>query len=420
MKWNLRKPVMLAMAASMALVAAGCGSSPATTTSKSQAPIKIGFLYPETGVFAAPGKYMANGLTLFLQQHHYKLAGRKIEVITADTQGNPQVAITQAKKLVEQDHVNLLFGPLSAAVGSALQPYIDSQGIPTIYPIVSSDDLTQRLPSQYIVRTGWTSSQTTQPLGDYAYKQLGYRKVVTVGYDFSFGWQSVSGFVSAFQNEGGKVAQEIWTPLTTQNYAPYLSQIPKSGIDAVMISYSGSAAISFIQQYKQFGLKYPIIAQGNATDESTLGATGPDAVGIISALHYSGALTTPNAVAFEKAYEKKFGAVPSYYSEGTYVGGMFLLAGLEKLHGNISNTQAFVKAMKTASIPNAPRGPITMDKYGNPIENVYIRKVEMVNGQLENVVIYTYPKVSQFWTESPSTFLAHPVFSNTYPKPTGP
>ncbi len=419
--WNLRKPAMLAVAATVALAAAACGSTtPSSAPAKNLGPIKIGFLYPQTGVFAAPGQYMYNGLELFLQQHHYELAGRKIEVITADTQGNPQVGITQAQKLVEQDHVNLLFGPLSAAVGSALVPFIDQAKIPTIYPIVSSDNLTQRTISPYIVRTGWTSSQTTQPLGAYAYKTLGYRKVVTVGYDFSFGWESIGGFVQTFQQNGGKVLKEIWSPLTATNYAPYLSQIPKSGIDAVMISYSGSAAINFIHQYKQFGLKYPIIAQGNTTDESTLAAEGPDAIGIISALQYSGALTNPNAVAFEKAYEKEFGAVPSYYSEGTYVGGMFLQAGLEKMHGNISNTAAFLKAMRTASIPNAPRGPITMDKYGNPVQNVYIRKVEMVNGQLQNTVIYTYPKVSQFWTTPPSVFLAHPVYSNTYPVPTGP
>lgn len=418
--WNLRKSAILGVAATTMLSAAAGVAAPVTASARTLPPLKIGFLYPETGVFAAPGQFMANGLTLFLQQHHYVLDGRKIEVITADTQGNPQVAITQAQKLVQQDHVNLLFGPLSAAVGSALQTYIDQAKIPTIYPIVSSDDLTQRQPSPYIVRTGWTSSQTTQPLGDYAYKHLHYRKVVTVAYDFSFGWQSVGGFVSSFQHEGGKVVKEIWSPLTTTNYAPYLSQIPKSGINAVMVSFSGSAAINFIQQYHQFGLKYPIIAQGNTTDESTLNAEGKDAIGIISALQYSGSLTNKYALAFERAYELKYHTVPSYYSEGTYVGGMFLLAGLQKMHGNISNKLAFIRAMRTASLPDAPRGPITMDKYGNPVQNVYIRKVEYVHGRLRNIVIFTYPKVSQFWTTPPSVFLKHPVFSNTYPTPTGP
>jgi branched-chain amino acid transport system substrate-binding protein len=406
-------------AAAISLVAASIGATGAVAGATTLPPIKIGFLYPQTGVFAAPGQYMANGLTLFLQQHHYTLAGRQIQVITADSQGNPQVALTQAEKLVEQDHVNLLFGPLSAAEGAALVPFIDQQHIPTIMPIVSEDDLTQRTISPWIVRTGWTSSQTTQPLGYYAAKVLKYKKVATIGYDFNFGWESVGGFVQTFQQNGGKVVSQIWTPLTTTNYAPYLSQIPK-GIDAVMISFSGSAAISFIQQYRQFGLKYPLIAQGNTTDESTLQAEGPDAIGILSALHYSANLQNKYNKAFVTAYRKAFHTSPSYYSEGTYVGGMFLAAGLEAVHGNISNTSAFLAAMHHASIPNAPRGPITMDKYGNPIENVYIRKVEQVGNHLANVVVYTFPKVSQFWTTPPAVFLKHPVYSRTYPSITGP
>ena len=408
--------IMAALAAAGLAFATGM---PVSQASGNLPPIKIGFLYPQTGVFAAPGQYMAEGFTLFLKQHDYELAGRKIEVISADTQGNPQMALTQAEKLVQQDHVNLLFGPLSAAEGAALVPYIDQQQIPTIYPIVSSDDLTQRTPSPWIVRTGWTSSQTTQPLGWYAYRKLGYRKVLTIGYDFSFGWESIGGFVQTFQKNGGKVVQEIWTPLTTTNYAPYLSQIPKSGIDAVMISFSGSAAINFIHQYHQFGITYPLIAQGNTTDESTLAAEGPDAEGIISALHYSAALQNPAAVAFRDAYTKAYGHVPSYYAEGTYVGGMFLEKGLEAVKGNIADKRVFLKAMRTATIPNAPRGPITMDKYGNPVENVYIRKVQMVHGQLQNTVIYTLPHVSQFWTTPPGVFLAHPVYSRTYPVITG-
>lgn len=376
-------------------------------------PLKIGFLYPETGIFAAPGQYMNEGLTLFLTQHHYTLAGRKIEVITADTQGNPNVAITQAEKLIEQDHVNLLFGPLTAAEGVALLPVINRFHIPTIYPIVSSDNLTQRTISPYIVRTGWTSSQTTQPLGWYAYHVLHYRRVATIAYDFSFGWESVGGFVNSFQHEGGKVVKEIWTPLTTTNYAPYLSQIPKN-IDAVFVSYSGSAAINFIHQYRQFGLKLPIIAQGNTTDESTLAAEGPQAIGIISALHYSAALKTPANERFVKAYVAMWHHVPSYYSEGTYVGGMFLLAGLEAVHGNINNTARFIAAMRHARLV-APRGPIRMDAYGNPIENVYIRKVEKVHGQLQNTVIYTFHNVSQFWTWPPKEFLKQPVYSRSFP-----
>lgn len=415
------KWVVLILLAAMLLVSAcsPSGKPSGTSTSESNVqpatPVKIGLLVPLTGVFAAPGKYMQEGLQLFLQQNDNKLAGRPVDLVVADSQGNPQTALTQARKLVEQDKVDVIIGPLSAAEGNALVQYIDGQQVPTIYPIVSSDDLTQRNIPKFIVRTGWTSSQTTMPFGEYAFKTLGYKKVATISYDFSFGWESVGGFVQTFQDAGGKIVKQLWPPLNETNYQPYLSQIPKD-VDAVFVSFSGSAAIQFIQQYKQFGLGKPLIAQGNTVDESTLAATGPAAVGMITTLHYSAALDNPANKKFVEAYQKAFGHEPSYYAEGVYVGAMVLKAGLEAVKGNTADRAALVKAMRAASIEDTPRGPVKMDEYGNPVQNVYIRKVEQVDGKLQNTVIYTYPSVSQFWTYDPKQFLAHPVFSRSYPQ----
>lgn len=376
--------------------------------------IKIGLLYPVTGVFAAPGKYMREGLDLYLNEHHGMLGGEKVEIVVADDQGNPSVGLTQLRKLVESDHVDVVFGPLSAAVGSAIVPYLNEHKVPAVYPIVSSDDLTQRTPSDYIVRTEWTSSQPTHVLGDYAYKVLGYRKVATVAYDFNFGWESLAGFVDTFQQDGGKVTKQVWTPLVTSDYSPYLSAIPRD-VDAVMCSFSGSAAVNFIKQYHEFGLKMPLLCQGNTTDESTLQETGPDAVGIVTALQYTAALKTPVNDAFVAAYTKAYGHDPSYYAEGTYVGAQYLDRGLAAVHGNTSDAVAFVKAMRAASVANAPRGPIKLDDHGNPVQNIYIRKVESQNGKLANVVVRTYPDVSQFWTYDPKAYMSKPPYSRTYP-----
>jgi branched-chain amino acid transport system substrate-binding protein len=375
---------------------------------------KIGLLYPVTGVFAAPGKYMREGLDLYLNEHHGMLGGMKAEIVVADDQGNPSVGLTQLRKLVESDHVDVVFGPLSAAVGSAIVPYLNEHKVPAVYPIVSSDDLTQRTPSDYIVRTEWTSSQPTHALGDYAYKTLGYRKVATIAYDFNFGWESLAGFIDTFQQDGGKVIKQVWTPLVTSDYSPYLSAIPRD-VDAVMCSFSGSAAVNFIKQYHAFGLKMPMLCQGNTTDESTLQETGPDAIGIVTALQYSAALKTPPNEAFVAAYTKAYGHEPSYYAEGTYVGAQYLDRGLAAVHGDASDAVAFVKAMRAVSMTNAPRGPIKLDDRGNPLQNIYIRKVESQNGKLANVVVRTYPNVSQFWTYDPKQYLSKPPYSRTYP-----
>lgn len=377
-------------------------------------PLKVGLLIPLTGVFAAPGKYMEEGVKLALQEAGNKLAGRPVELIIADSQGNPQAALTQARKLVEQDKVDVVIGPLSAAEGNALVKYIDGQKVPALYPIVSSDDLTQRQIPQFIVRTGWTSSQTTMPFGEYAYNKLGYRKVATLSYDFSFGWESVAGFVQTFQEAGGKISKQLWPPLNETNFQPYLSQIPQD-VDAVFVSFSGSAAIQFVQQYKQFGLNKPLIAQGNTVDESTLQATGPAAIGMITPLHYSAAIDTPANRKFVDAYQKAYGHEPSYYSEGSYVATLVLKQALETLKGDTKDPVAFVKALKSANLSDSPRGPVKMDPYGNPIQNVYIRKVEEKNGKLQNTVIETIPNVSQFWKYKPEDFLKNPVFSRTYP-----
>jgi branched-chain amino acid transport system substrate-binding protein len=404
----------LALAAAGALLALAALVQPPRAFAQAKPPLKIGLLIPVTGVFAAPGAYMREGLELYLKEHHNQLAGRDVQIVSADTQGNPSIGLTEIRRLVEQEHVDVIFGPLSAAVGSAIVPYIDQHQIPAVYPIVSSDDLTQRTPSAYIVRTGWTSSQPTHVLADYAYKTLKYRTAATIGYDFSFGWESIGGFVDVFQSDGGKVLKQVWTPTVTPDYSPFLSALPRT-VDVVMCSFSGTAAVNFIHQYRAFGLKMPLICQGNATDESTLDAEGPGAVGIITALQYSATLDTPVNKAFVAASQSAYGHVPSYYAEGTYVGAAVLDRALADVHGDTTDTAGFVRALKRATIPAAPRGPITLDPYGNPVQNIYIRRVEQHGDRLENDVLQTYPHVSQFWTFNPKDYLGHPVYSRTYP-----
>lgn len=380
-----------------------------------ESPIKIGLLVPLSGNFAAPGRYMKEGLDLYLKEHGSTLGGRKVVVAEADTQGNPSTGLTQVRRLVEEEHVDVIVGPLSNAVDLAIIPYLTAHKIPAVYPVLSPDEITQRSPAEHVVRTSATSSQTTHVLGDYAYKTLKYRKVATIAFDFSFGWESVGGMMATFQENGGKVVKQIWTPITTSDYSPYLSAIPRD-VDAIFCSFSGAAAVNFVKQYNAFGLKMPLVCQGNTVDESTLPATGLPAVGMITALHYSPALDTPQNKKFVAAYTKAYGHGPSYYAEGTYDAALVLDDAIAALHGDISNTQKFLKAMRSVDIKNAPRGPIKFDSHDNPIENVYIRRTENVKGNLENVVIKTYPEVSQFWTFKPETYLEHPIYSRTYPE----
>lgn len=402
----------LVVCAVVILMAAG--ASP--TGAQQLGSIKIGLIVSLTGRVAPNGRDMVNGLTLALAQLNHRVGGREVRVIVEDDQSTPAGALTKARKLVELDRVDLLMGPLSANSGYALRDYIDEQKIPAIYPIVSSDDLTQRKPSPWIVRTGWTSSQPNHAFGDYTARVLHYKRVVTVASDFAFGWECVGGFQRTFELAGGRVIEHLWPPLNAPDYSPYFGRIPRD-VDAVYAEFSGGDALRFLQQYKEFGLagRVPLIGAGILTDEAVLFQEGPLASGVITALHYSAMINTPANREFVRAYMKANNRAPSYYSEGTYTAMQFVARGLEAAGGQVENRAAFVAAVRKVTLPDAPRGPVQLDAWGNPIENVYIRRVDIVYGQPQNTVLFTYPRVSQFWTFNPEEYLKQPVYARDDP-----
>ncbi|HVC65135.1 MAG TPA: ABC transporter substrate-binding protein, partial [Candidatus Dormibacteraeota bacterium] len=171
-------------------------------------PIKIGLLVPLSGAFSATGKDMLVGTELYLDEIGRSVGGRKIELIVEDTEGTPAGALTKARKLVDQDKVHVLTGGLLASTGYALQPFVDAARVPTTFPVIAADDLTQRKPAKWIVRTGWTTSQPMHPFGEWVAKNLKYKRVVTIGMDYAFGWETVGGFQRAFEENGGQVVQK--------------------------------------------------------------------------------------------------------------------------------------------------------------------------------------------------------------------
>ncbi len=379
-------------------------------------PIKVGLLVPQTGPLAANGKDMINGLTLFLEEQGNRLAGREIKLIIEDDEGKPATGLTKARGLVEEQAVHLVTGPLSAAVGYAVAPYIDGKKVPAIYPIVSGEDITQRKRSPYIVRTGWSSAQPSHPFGKWVYDNLGYKKIAMIGYDFAFGWEVAAGFHRAFEEAGGQVVQKLWPPLGTADFGPYLAQLRRD-VDAIYAVFSGADALRFSKQFNDVGLKarLPLIGGGTFTDEHVLRTMGDEALGIVTALHYSAALATPANRKFAQAYEAKYKQIPSYYSEGTYVAGVALKAALEATAGDIENVDRFLSALRKVDLSDAPRGPMRFDDFGNPIQNIYVRKVERVGGRLQNTVIHTIPNVSQFGPYKAEDYLKNPVYSRDYP-----
>jgi branched-chain amino acid transport system substrate-binding protein len=381
-----------------------------------QGPIKIGFISPLSGAIAAAGKDMYSGCELYWQETGWQAGGRKLEVTLEDNEGQPAAALTKARKLVENDKVHMLAGVILSNVAYALVPYVEAQGIPTLYPINSADDLTQRKRPKWLIRTGFSAGGNMHPFGEYAAKTLGYKKIVMIGLDYAFGWETVGGFHKSFEDNGGQVIQKIWVPLNVQDYAPYLGQVRKDA-DAVFVVALGRWTMLFAKQYADAGLKgkIPLIANGTYSDEHVLPQLGDESLGVISAHHYSAALETPANAKFRAAYEKVYARTPGFYGENCYTGARIVSEAIKALGGRVEDRAALMAALRKVKITDAPRGPVEMDAYGNPTQNIYIRKVERVGGKLQNTVIHTFPAVSQFWKYTPDKFLEQPVYSREFP-----
>jgi branched-chain amino acid transport system substrate-binding protein len=382
--------------------------------------LRIGFIAPTTGIFAQVGKDMADGFQMYLDEHGGKLGGATVKFIIEDNQGKPDASVTKAKKLVLSDKVQMFVGGLLASTGYALAPVSSAEKTLYLASIPAADDLTQRQLDKYpyFFRTGWTSSQPHQPLGQWACEQ-GYKKIVTVAADYAFGYEVVGGFQKVFEDCGGKIIQKIWPPLGTKDFGPFIPTI-KGDADAVLSLMVGPMSLQFPKQMRGAGYKKPIIGGGTSYDEFALPFMGDEVIGDVSALQYSAAIQTPKNEAFVKAYRKKYGKVPSYYSESNYTTALIIDEAMKKAGGKWPGPEQFIKIMSGLKI-DAPRGQVSFDDMRNPIQNIYIKKVEKKQmfgydkAELWNTVIKTYPNVSQFWTYGKEKFLAQPVYSRDFP-----
>ncbi|MSO68010.1 MAG: ABC transporter substrate-binding protein [Pseudolabrys sp.] len=382
--------------------------------------LRIGYLAPLTGGLAQTGIDMRDGFQLYLDEHGGKLGGMDVKFIIEDEQGKGDVAVIKAKKLVLQDKVHMFIGGVLASTGYALAPVSTETKTMYIPSIPAADDLTQRQLKDfpYLIRTSWSSSQPHHPLGQWACDQ-GYKKITTIAADYAFGYEVVGGFQKTFEDCGGKIIQKIWPPLGTKDFGPFIPTI-KADVDAVLSLMVGPMPAQFIKQMRGAGFKKPILGGGTSYDEFVLPFMGDEAIGDVSALHYSAALDTPKNIAFVKAYRAKFGKVPSYYSENNYTTAQWLDEALKKAGGKFPGPEELIKIMVSIKL-DAVRGPVSFDDMRNPIQNIYIKKVEKKKmfgyekDELWNTVIKTYPNVSQFWTYGKEKFLAQPVYNKDFP-----
>lgn len=381
-------------------------------------PIRIGLMAPLTGVVAAGGREIVEGFNMWWDARDHQVAGRKVEVLVEDDASNPDTALQKARRLVEQGNVDFLVGNLLANTGLAVANYVKGNGVPYFIPVIAADDLTQRARIPNVVRVaGYSASQMPRPLADWALKQ-GYRKAVTVSQDYTFGHEQCGGFAQVFTEGGGKVLQQFWHPLNTSDFSPYLGQIQGLDVDCVFAMETGADASRLIQQYANFGLKgrLPLLGAQNAADQSVIRTLGPECEGLISSAHFAEGADNPATRKFVDEYSKKYGKLPSIYGFSHYSGAMWLARALETIQAKAEDRAAFLAAVRKTVLADSPLGKaVRLDQYGNPIYDVYIRKVvKRPDGKFWNVPVATYENVSQFWKYDPETYMKQPPYSRDF------
>src|SRR5499433_1697638 len=264
--------------------------------SQAPEPLKVGFLTVNTGPLAAGGKQQAEGAAFYLKERGGMIAGRKVELITEDTAGNPALARTKTQELVERYNVPVMIGPLATNEALAIDGYIRETKVPLITSTSAATvDLKSHAVNPWVLHAFGTAPQVTYPLGDYAAKTLGYKRITIVAEDFTYGHEGAGGFQLAFEAAGGKIVQKLWPPLNAPEYAPYLAAI-KDDVDAIYMGFAGSNPLRFLKQFSDFGLKgkVTVLCNTTSTDEGILRVMGDEAVGVYTAGWYAAGLDTPD------------------------------------------------------------------------------------------------------------------------------
>ena len=356
-----------------------------------------------TGIFAQIGKDMENGFQMYLDEQKGNFAGAKVTFIVEDEEGKPPVGVRKAEKLARQDNVHMLVGGLLASTGYAIAPV--SSRLKTVYvlSIAAADDLTQRDLDKfpYIVRTSWTSSQPHHPLGKWACEN-GYKTVVAIAADYAFGHEVLGGFQKAFEDCGGRVVQKIWPPLGTKDFGPYIPTI-KRDADAIFSLMVGPMALQFPKQLQEAGNQ-----EADHRRRHELRRVRAAGDGRRGARPLLGAAVQRRArhaeeprVRAQVPREVRQGAV--LLLESNYTTAQMIHEVMKRTNGKWPGPEKFI-AMITQLKLDAVRGPVRFDDMRNPIQNIYIKKVEKkkMHGydkdELWNTVIKTYPDVSQFFT----------------------
>src|SRR6185437_11426396 len=337
--------------------------------------LKIGGLATLEGVFAVPGQDSMRGIEAALKEANYTAGGYKLEFIKGSSDASPESALRAARKLVEQDKVAILIGPLSGSEGLAVKDYAKSQpGTTFINGTSAAQDTTLRDPALNFYRFTTDGAQWQAGLGQYAFDK-GYKKVVVVAEDYSFPYTQVFGFMLGYCKAGGHVVDKFWVPIGNKDFSSIVASIPDD-IDAVYVALGGADAVNFLSQYDQAGGTKPMIGGSITVDQTVLGSKGKTKtylIGTPSAGPIADNWDNPKwktfVAAYKKAYPNGFPS-PSLFAHGYYVEALAMMQALDTVHGDLSDGQKAFRAALASETVDTPTGMVKLDKNRNAVADI--------------------------------------------------
>jgi branched-chain amino acid transport system substrate-binding protein len=391
---HIRHPEENTMLRNIAIAGlAAAALSIASVGARAEGTVKIGAILPMTGPQQSTGVQISAAIRLYMAQHGDTVAGKKIEVIVRDSGAVAENAKRLAQELIVNDKVNFLAGFGVTPTALAVAPLATEAKIPEIVMAAGTSIITERSP--YIVRTSFTLPQSSVIMAQWALKN-GIEKVVSMVSDYAPGIDSENSFKAAFIKGGGTIPEFIRVPLANPDFAPFLQRARDDKPDAVFIFVPAGQGAIFVKQFLERGLDkagIKIIGPGDVTDDDVLNGMGDQVIGTVTAHTYSAAHPSQMNKDYVAAIKKaNNGMRPNFMSVGGYDGMHLIYEALKKTGGN-TNGDALIAAMKGMAW-ESPRGPISIDpETRDIIQNVYMRKVEKVDGELYNVEFETFPAV---------------------------
>jgi branched-chain amino acid transport system substrate-binding protein len=391
--------LFLAFGAALGVVSAVLGRSPIWGAEVAgRPPIRIGHIAHLTGIYAAEGKDEVDGARLAFEETRYSVGGRVIQHIVEDDEANPPLTLSKTRKLVEADRVHALIGIIWSPSALAIRDYVHDRQVPTIFSGAAVRELTQERRSPYVFRTSFASGQDQVPFGRYVYRVLGYRRAIVFGFDSPFGREQGAFFRKGFEEAGGRVIQELYAPIATADFAPFLARLRVGEADVVWAIWSAAAAVRFVKQWQDLGFKDRIALVGfqGLIDERVLEAVGAAAEGIVAGYWYWPEVDTIGNRRFAKMFRERYGREPSIYAVQGYLPARVLVEAVKLVGARVEDREEFVKAIRRVRF-DAPPGRFRFDEFNNPVWNIYMARVRLEGGRPVRTIIGVVHSVEQIW-----------------------